>query len=114
MTDEYGLGSEAIITKDGVLRQLNAGDMVFSARQKEMLWQLSKMSVPSILSGIGGRALSGALAGNMTITNHYDSLLTVNGNVDKDALPGLKDLLRQSYEYTKQELTRDMAKRGFR
>lgn len=114
MTDEYGLGSEAIITKDGVLRQLNAGDMVFSARQKEMLWQLSKMSMPSILSGIGGRALSGALAGNMTITNHYDSLLTVNGNVDKDALPGLKDLLRQSYEYTKQELTRDMAKRGFR
>lgn len=114
MTDEYGLGSEAIITKDGVLRQLNAGDMVFSARQKEMLWRLSKMSVPSILSGIGGRALSGALAGNMTITNHYDSLLTVNGNVDKDALPGLKDLLRQSYEYTKQELTRDMAKRGFR
>lgn len=38
--------------------------------------------------------------GNVTVENHYDSLLTVEGNVDKDALPGLEDILKRSYEYT--------------
>ena len=32
--------------------------------------------------------------GNVTVENHYDSLLTVEGNVDKDALPGLEDILK--------------------
>ena len=45
---------------------------------------------------------------------HYDSLLTVNGNVDKDALPGLRDLLQQSYEYTSQKMYKDLSKLGFR
>ena len=45
---------------------------------------------------------------------HYDSLLTVNGNVDKDALPGLRDLLQQSYEYTSQKMYKDLSKLGFK
>lgn len=92
LTDEQGIGSEAIITKGGVLRQLDAGDMVFNAKQREALWNLSKMD----LSALGSAVNSGS---STTITNHYDSLLTVNGNVDKEALPELKEILKQSYEY---------------
>ena len=48
------------------------------------------------------------------VSNHYDSLLTVNGNVDKDALPGLQEILKQSYQYTSQQLTKDAKKLGIR
>lgn len=48
------------------------------------------------------------------ISVHYDSLLTVNGNVDKDALPGLRDLLQQSYEYTSQKMYKDLKKIGYK
>lgn len=60
-------------------------------------------------------ALLQPLGGNGGEVNvHYDSLLTVNGNVDKDALPGLRDLLQQSYEYTSQKMYKDLSKLGFR
>lgn len=48
------------------------------------------------------------------ITYHYDSLLTVNGNVDKDALPELQEILEQSYQYTSKKLTRETRKLGIR
>ena len=51
-------------------------------------------------------------AGNVTVTNHYDTLLNVEGNVDKDALPGLQDLLEKSYKYTSNKIARDYEKMG--
>lgn len=50
-------------------------------------------------------------AGN-TISCHYDSLLTVNGNVDKNVLPELQDILKQSYQYTTQQMTKDALRAG--
>lgn len=41
-TDEDGLGSEVIVTKYGTLRQLEAGDTVFSKEQVQKLWDMSK------------------------------------------------------------------------
>lgn len=42
LTDEDGLGSEVIVTKYGTLRQLEAGDTVFSKEQVQKLWDMSK------------------------------------------------------------------------
>lgn len=46
------------------------------------------------------------------ISVHYDNLLNVEGNVDKDALPGLQDILKESYKYTSQKMYKDLKKIG--
>ena len=51
---------------------------------------------------------------NVTVENHYDSLLTVNGNVDKETLPKLQEILKQSCDYTKKELAKELKKDGYR
>lgn len=48
LTDEDGLGSEAIVTKYGVLRQLDSGDTVFNKEQVQQLWNMSKGITPNM------------------------------------------------------------------
>ena len=48
LTDEDGLGSEAIVTKYGVLRQLDSGDTVFNKEQVQKLWNMSKGITPNM------------------------------------------------------------------
>ncbi len=47
-----------------------------------------------------------------SVVNHYDSLLTVNGNVDKEVLPELKEILQRACEYTKNNLYRELRDSG--
>lgn len=47
-----------------------------------------------------------------TITNIYDCLLKVEGNVDKDALPRLEEILKQSYEYNTKMFAKEYSKLG--
>lgn len=49
---------------------------------------------------------------NVIVENHYDSLLTVNGNVDKETLPKLQEILKQSCDYTRKEMVKDFEKLG--
>ena len=117
LTDEYGLGSEAIITKQGVLRQLNSGDMVFNASQKNMLWKLSQMNVPAMIGDLGASVgalsrLGGENSGGANISMNYGSLLTVNGNVDRDALPDLEGICKAASEYIKKDITSTFRKIG--
>ena len=51
---------------------------------------------------------------SITITNHYDSLLTVNGDVSKDTLPELQTILKESYKYTTQQLSKEFSLLGHR
>lgn len=46
------------------------------------------------------------------INLQYGSLLTVNGNVDRDALPGLQTILEKSYQYTSKQLMYELRKNG--
>ena len=117
LTDEYGLGSEAIITKQGVLRQLNSGDMVFNASQKNMLWKLSQMNVPAMICDLGASVgmlsrLGGNSDGSTNISMNYGSLLTVNGNVDREALPNLEGICKAASEYIKKDITSTFRKIG--
>lgn len=47
-----------------------------------------------------------------TVTNHYDCLLKVEGNVDKDTLPRLEEILKQSYEYNTKMFAKEYSKLG--
>lgn len=109
-------GGEIITTKDGVLIPLKAGDGVIPAQLTEKLFELaregvdnpspSRVEIPnSVLSASGAKS-------NVTVT--YGSLLTVNGNVDKEVLPSLKTILQESYEYTQKKLSADMRRGGMR
>lgn len=46
------------------------------------------------------------------INTTYGSLLTVNGDVNRNTLPGLQAILEKSYKYTSEQLKREMRKNG--
>ena len=47
------------------------------------------------------------------INTYYDSLLRVDGNVDKNTLPELKVLLEESYQYTSKQLYSELKRVGY-
>ena len=52
--------------------------------------------------------------GNVTVENHYDSLLTVNGDIDKDTFPGVEKMCKEAYEYTSKQMVKEARKMGKR
>lgn len=114
-TKHHGV-SEMIYRDGSVLVPLKKDDSVIPA---DMVSKM--MATPMEFGSFGANAANVIYnsipqnisnAGNVTVTNHYDSLLTVEGNVDKDALPGLQDLLEKSYKYTSNKIARDYEKMG--
>ena len=96
----------------------NNGNMVINGRTIEEyvndMANMQSIAVPdfsdvtaSVVSQLEGKGM-----GNVMVENHYDSLLTVEGNVDKDALPGLEDILKRSYEYTSKQIVKELRKGG--
>lgn len=109
LTDEEGL--EAILTKDGVLRQLDSGDTVFNAQQREILWKISKMSPsalirkPNIAANINsGKGMNG------DININYD--ITVEGNADNNTVADIEDICKRAAEYTKSDMIKSFRKIG--
>lgn len=97
------LGSEVIITNKGVLREMNAGDMVFSKDQKEFLWDLSNGQIPSgarlNLPTVNTEFASMKPVNNGDININYGSLLTVNGDIDKEVFPGMQKTCESTFDY---------------
>lgn len=96
----------------------NNGNMVINGRTIEEyvndMANMQSIAVPdfsdvtaSVVSQLEGKGM-----GSVTVENHYDSLLNVEGNVDKDALPGLEDILKRSYEYTSKQMVKEARKVG--
>lgn len=109
---------ETIVRADGaVLTRVNKGDSVIPADfvSNLMTWGATD---PNSFGANAANVIYNSIpqnisnAGNVNVTNHYDSLLTVEGNVDKDALPGLQDILEKSYKYTSNKIARDYEKMG--
>ena len=75
LTDEDGLGSEVIVTKYGTLRQLEAGDTVFSKEQVQKLWDMSK-SITALTPNMGLNNITTKLpdipANSKSMTNKVD------------------------------------------
>lgn len=109
-------GSELIYRKsDGaMLTSLGKGDVVYNNQMTRNLMRWGSIDPQQVLGN--SEALGNGSGGSkeIVINSTYDSLLTVNGNVDKDALPELKELLEQSYQYTSDKLYKDARKLGYR
>lgn len=109
--NEYG--NEMIVTPEGhILMPLTKGTGVINADMTANLMAAAKTGAmpqsylvdPSIPQ----------MNRSITITNHYDSLLTVNGDVSKDTLPELQTILKESYKYTTQQLSKEFSLLGHR
>lgn len=107
--------NEIIMRKsDGaVLTPLSQGDVIFTQDQVRNLMTLSNLPV-GLTSGLRNFNMPAATGGNITTNIHYDSLLTVNGNVDQAVLPKLEEILKKSYEYTAMQMKREARKVGMR
>lgn len=101
------LGSEAIITDKGALVQMDAGDTVFNKAQKEFLYEFSKGQIPagarSMLPSVNTNfaSLQPRNAGNVINNIHYDTLMTVNGNVTNEQF--IEDICKKSFDYGNKE-----------
>ena len=106
---------EIIRMSDGaILRQLPQGTQVIPKLESQNLMKWAQMD-PSkwIHDGINTNVIKNNESGG-NITVHYDSLLTVNGDVTRDALPELQEILKRSYEYTTAQIKREARKSGIR
>ena len=105
---------ELIIRKsDGaVLTPLSKGSPVFPANLAENLWKWGSMTPADFMKGFDIDTKATVANNVVNVTNNYDSLLTVNGNVDKDALPELQEILKQACEYTNKYNAREARKLG--
>ena len=103
---------ELLVRKDGAyLTPLSKGDGVIPANLTENLMKWGaidpntfiQMKMPSIPSQVDQ---------STNITNNYESLLTVQGDVTRDVLPELQDILKQACEYTNKYNAREARKLG--
>lgn len=92
LTDEEGLGSEAILTRQGVLRQLDAGDTVFNAAQRRNLWELSKLQMPDVAS---------MASLNQRLVDGYSAQVRAS-SATNDLLSGMAQLMSQFMPYLAQ------------
>ena len=106
-------GKEMIIRAGGSqIAHLQYGDAVLPHNLSENMFTLSS-NTHAIMNNLARSSASGN-AGDVVINNNYDALLHVEGNVDKDALPGLKNLLEQSYQYTSKKMYQDAGLMGIK
>ena len=98
----------------------NNGNMVINGRTIEEyindMANMQSIAVPdfsdvtaSVVSQLEGKGM-----GNVTVENHYDSFLTVNGDVDKDVFPGMQKTVEESYKYMSKRLSRELKLLGVR
>ena len=105
------MGKELRIKRGGdIYEMFRYGDAVVPKHMTDNLFTLADHT-NEVMETINGVDRNG---GEITINNNYDSLLHVDGNVDKDALPGLQELLFKSYQYTSKQMKRDATLQGIR
>ena len=90
--DEEGLGSEVIITDKGVLRQFNAGEIVFNAEQAKYLYDTSKFAVKHNFPTAQMPLYNPELL-QRDYGVHFDCLVNVEGNVTEDVMPMLERMV---------------------
>lgn len=112
------LGSEAIITQNGVLGNFG-GSAIFNERQTEFLHKFSENPpiVPNVytpkLPDYSKMELKGS-GDTYNVNNHYDSLVNVEGNITKDVFPGMQKMCEESFKYSMRKLSDNYYKLGLR
>lgn len=112
MDDKDGklnLGSEAMITEKGILGNWG-GNVIFSKEQTQALYNMSNGIFPGMdqmIKNVKANAAPVNITNNVShgdINVHYDSLVTVQGDVSKDMFPGIQKMAKESFEYTMKQL----------
>ena len=112
-------GRELIVTGDGrILRQLEPGDGVIPNPITENLIKWGGFNPQSYFANlVDTTSAMPSLVNkeqNVTIEQHYDSLITVEGNVDRDMMNRLEDLTDNLYDAFTDRLAGDFRKIGGR
>ena len=116
-------GRELIMRKsDGaMLTKLSPGDAVAPNHLTENLFKWGEVNPQTFFANAIDTSANVPIMGtgqNVTIEQHYDSLIHVEGNVDQDVLADLKayekDFLDKSYKYTTNMIAKDCQKVGIR
>lgn len=107
-------GRELIYRKsdNALLTDLGKGDVVFNHDMTENLMSWGRIN-PNQTLPIGASNIP-IRESNITLEQNIGSLLTVEGNVDKDALPSLETILEKSCKYTMGYFKTELRKTGFR
>lgn len=109
MDGKLNLGSEAMITEKGILGNWG-GNVIFSKDQTQALYNMSNGIFPGMdqmIKNVKANAAPANITNNVSqgdINVHYDSLVTVQGDVNKDMFPGIQKMAKESFEYTIKEL----------
>ena len=105
------MGKELRIKRGGdIYEMFRYGDAVVPKKLTDNLFTLADHS-NEILETVNNVDRG---SGDVVVNNHYDSLLTVNGDIDKDTFPGVKKMCQEAYKYTTRELKRDATLMGIR
>lgn len=106
-------GKEMIIRAGGSqIAHLQYGDSVLPHSLSENLFTLSS-NTHAIMNNLARSTPNGSQS-DITINNNYDSLLTVNGDIDKDTFPGVKKMCEQAYQYTSKKMYQDAGLMGIK
>lgn len=114
MTNENG--REIIVTKKGILTPVEPSDGIIPNDMTETLMQMAmnyrnfdipEIKMPDVQIINKENSDDG---GNVYV--HYDTLLTVQGDVTKDALPDLKTILQKASEYTQNDIRKNRRRFG--
>lgn len=109
MDGKLNLGSEAMITEKGILGNWG-GNVIFSKDQTQALYNMSNGIFPGMdqmIKNVKANAAPVNITNNVSqgdINVHYDSLVTVQGDVNKDMFPGIQKMAKESFDYTIKEL----------
>lgn len=114
MTNENG--REIIVTKKGILTPVEPSDGIIPNDMTETLMEMAmdyqnynmpEIKIPDVQIINKENSDDG---GNVYV--HYDTLLTVQGDVTKDALPDLKTILQKASEYTQNDIRKNRRRFG--
>ena len=113
MTNEKG--REILVTKKGILTPVLPTDGVVPSDMTSTLMQMAMdykgFKMPEVIMPNVEIVNKGESDGG-NISIHYDSLLTVQGDVTKDALPDLKTILQKASEYTQNDIRKNRRRFG--
>lgn len=109
-------GREIIVTKKGILTPVKPSDGIIPNDMTETLMKMAmdyqNYSMPEIKIPDVQIINKDDSDGGDNIAIHYDTLLTVQGDVTKDALPDLKTILKQASEYTQNDIRKNKRRFG--
>lgn len=104
------MGKELRIKRGGdIYEMFRYGDAVVPKHMTDNLFTLADHT-NEVMETINGVDRNGC--GEVTVNNNYESLLTVNGDIDKDTFPGVKKMCEQAYQYTSKQMKKDARHMG--